>query len=702
MTFDCQKENLGPFPTFEIMKRRRFSLFDSVATAVVALSFSAGASAQETVPTRQEEMPEVTVSASRLGQTAEELAQPVTVLEGAELLLNLEPTLGETLSNQPGVRSTYFGPAASRPVIRGLDGDRIRILQNGLNTIDASATSADHAVSFDPVSVSKIEVVRGPATVLFGPNAIGGVVNVTDGRIPSEKIEEMVTGSVGTRVSSADHGVGSDIQLEGGAGGFAWHLEGYQRKVEDLKIPGDAKSRRFRHANPDAEGLDEHGHLENSYLNTEGFSAGASYIWDGGYFGFAYSGFDADYGSPSEKEVSIDLTQRRWDFSGAFYEPFKGIKEIKYKFATSDYEHTEFEGPEPGTTFTNQGYDGRIELSHEALGPVQGTFGYQTQRSEFEAIGDEKFLPKTLTESHSAFVFEEWKMNEQFRFEGGLRFDHTSAKASEDEDFGPDRERKFDALSGSLGLVFTPNEDYIFALSSSWSERAPTYQELYAGGPHVATGAFEVGDDSLSTEESFGLDLSLRKTTGRVTGAVTVFYNHFDGFIGLFPTGAEEDDLPVYEYRGTDAEFFGAEVEAVIHVLEPVVAGQVETDHLNVELRADYVQANEIDSGDPLPRISPFHASAALDYKKGAFGARLESEFSAHQSETAEDELPTESYVMFNAALTYTLVAGPVTTDFYVKGVNLTNEEAREHTSFLKDVAPLSGRGVVAGVKMAF
>ncbi len=649
-----------------------------------------------------EELAEVSVTASRLGESASELAQPVTVLEGRKLLLNLEATIGETLAEQPGVRSTYFGPASSRPVIRGLDGDRIRVLQNGLNTIDASATSFDHAVSFDPVSVSKIEVVRGPATVLFGPNAIGGVVNVTDNRIPSEKIGEWVTGSVGMRASSADNGIGSDFELEGGAGGFAWHVEGYKRNVEDLEIPGYARSKRFREANPGDPANDERGHLENSWFDTEGFSAGASYVWDSGYFGLAYSGFDTEYGSPAEKEVSIDMRQRRWDFHGAFHEPFQGFKEIKYRFATSNYEHTEFEGPEPGTTFTNDGYDGRIEFAHEKWGPVQGTFGYQTQRSDFEAVGDEKFLPEVLTNSHSAFVFEEFELAQGWRLEGGLRYDHTSTEAKEDVDFGPDRERNFDALSGSFGVVYTPNEDYVVALSSSWTERAPTYQELYAGGPHVATGAFEQGDDGLSTEKSLGFDLSLRKRTGRVTGAVTVFYNRFNDFIGLFPTGGIEDGLPVYAYQGTDAEFFGAEVEATFHLLGPVVAGEVAEDHLDLELRADYVQANDRETGDPLPRISPFHASAALDYQRGPFGARLESVFSAHQAETADNELPTDSYVMFNAAVSYTLKSGAVTTDFYVKGVNLTNEEAREHTSFLKDIAPLSGRGVVAGVKVNF
>ncbi|RYE72836.1 MAG: TonB-dependent receptor, partial [Oxalobacteraceae bacterium] len=297
---------------------------------------------------------------------------------------------------------------------------------------------------------------------------------------------------------------------------------------------------------------------------------------------------------------------------------------------------------------------------HEKWGPIQGTFGFQTERSDFQAIGDEKFLPEVLTKTNAAFIFEELQLNQQFRLEAGLRFDHISAEAGADPDFGPSREREFDSLSGSFGVVYEPDENYVVALSSSWSERAPTYQELYAGGPHVATGAFEVGDDSLSQEQAFGLDLSLRKKTGRVTGAVTAFYNHFNGYIGLFPTGNVIGDLDEYAYRSTDAEFFGAELEATVHLLAPVVAGEIAVEHLDLELRADYVQANEIDSGNPLPRISPFHASVALDYKKGAFGARAESVFSAHQAETAIDELATNSYVMFNAAITYTLVSGPV------------------------------------------
>jgi len=548
------------------------------------------------------------------------------------------------------------------------------------------------------------------------------VVNVIDNRIPDERIAEPVRGSVGARYSSADEGLGGDILLEGGFGGFAWHLEGYRRETDDLRIPGFARSARLRAAEPlPASEEEEYGHLGNSYMETAGFSAGASYIWDSGYFGLAYSGFDANYGSPAEKEVSIDMEQRRRDFQGAFNQPLTGIKAIKYRLALSDYEHTEFEGPDPGTTFTNEGYDGRIEVTHDKVGALEGAFGYQTDRSEFTALGDEKFLPPTLTKSHSGFLFEEFALSDTVKLQGGLRYDHITADAEADPDFGPARERSFNNLSGSLGVLYTPSDDYAVALSAANSERAPTYQELYANGPHIATGVFEIGDDDLPVEQSLGFDLSLRKRTGRVTGSLTAFYNRFDNFIGQFPTGDVEDDLPVSAYRNTDAEFYGMEAEAIIHLMEPVtapapiivtgkgvsgkqpVSGPAGPDQsLDLELRADYVHAEDTGSGDPLPRISPFHASVALDYRRGPFGARLEGIYAAKQDRTADNELPTDSYFIVNAALSYTLHAGRTTTDLFIKGVNLTDEEAREHTSFLKDIAPLGGRGIVAGVKVSF
>ncbi|MDB6140950.1 MAG: TonB-dependent receptor [Verrucomicrobiaceae bacterium] len=695
-------------------------IITSASFIVCALQAQTASSPSNSQPV---EMGEVVVTSSPLGRTLFEQAQPVTVLTGQELQQNLQPTLGETLSNTPGVRSSYFGPAASRPIIRGLDGDRIRVLQNGVNTIDASATSVDHAVSFDPVSVESIEVVRGPATLLYGANAIGGVVNVTDNRIPDQRIGTALRGSLGSSYSSVDDGLSRDIMLEGGVNGLNYHLEAYRREIQDVHIPGDARSARLQAIVPLAAGeQEEHDVLANSYSTTEGFSAGASYVWDGGYIGAAYSGFDADYGSAAEKTVHIEMMQRRWDVQGALFSPVTGIKAIKYKFGFSDYTHTEFEGGAPGTEFDNEGYDGRLEITHEKFGPFEGTFGYQTERSDFSALGEEKFLPETLTRTHSGFIFEEMELASQWKLQGGLRVDHITADALSDPDFGPARNRTFNDISGSLGLIFTPSEAYAVALSATWSERAPTYQELYADGPHVATGAFEVGNDNLAVERALGFDLSLRKRTGFVTGSATIFYTRFHDFIGQFPTGEtrplDGDLLPVYEYRSTDAEFFGGELEATFHLLKPLAAAasgaagskQPEpsvtpgsaADTLDLELKADHVHATDTISGNPLPRISPFHTSAALAFHQAAFGARLEGIFAGHQYRVSDNELPTDAYFIVNAALSYDFQLKGTAANVYIKGVNLTNEEAREHTSFLKDIAPLAGRGFVVGMKVSF
>ncbi len=675
--------------------------------------------AQEPEPTI---LDTVVVSGTPLQRTLFEQAQSVTVLTGEPLRLSLQPTLGETLSGTPGVTSTYFGPAASRPVIRGVGGDRIRILQNGVNTIDASAASADHAVSFDPVTVQSIEVVRGPATLLYGPAAIGGLVNVIDGRIPEQRIEVPVRGSVEGRYGSVNTERGGAFTLEGGIGGFAWHLEGYKRATDDLHIPGFARSERLRREQPLPAGEKEQRDvLLNSNLRTEGLSGGASYVWEKGFIGAAYSGFHTNYGTVAEPEVTIDMEQRRWDVRGALFDPFPLIKAINYKVGISDYEHTEFEGSLTGTKFENEGYDGRLELTHARLGPFEGTLGYQTERSDFSATGEEAFLPPTETLTHSAFLFEEVALG-PVRLQGGVRYDHVSVESSTAEAFGPGRERTFDNVSGSLGVIWTPAPDYAVALSTSYSERAPTQQELFANGPHLATNSFEIGDPDLGKEKALGVDLSFRKKAGRVTGALSLFYTKYRDFVGEFATGAvageEGEELPVFAFRATDAEFYGGELEATIHLLEPVAAeaeglskdgkavatpGRAAQPHgLHLELKADYVRARDTISGDPLPRIPPFRASAALIYEYKRFGARVEGQYVARQNRVSDFELPTDDYFLLGASVNYQIASGPVTWDAYVKGTNLTNEEARLHTSFLKDIAPLGGAGVLVGLKATF
>ena len=559
--------------------------------------------------------------------------------------------------------------------------------------------------------------------MLYGSNAIGGVVNVIDGRIPDEQIDVPVRGSVEGRYGSMNTERGGAFTLEGGLGGFAWHLEGYKRATDELHIPGYARSARLRRIDPLPDGEREpRDVLPNSDLRTEGLSGGASYLWDGGYFGASYSGFHTNYGTVAEPNVTIDLEQRRFDTRGALFQPMPFVKALKFNFGVSDYEHTEFEGAVPGTRFENEGYDGRLELTHEKLGPLEGTLGYQTERSDFSALGAEAFLPPVETRSHSAFLFEELTIVQPVRLQFGVRFDHTAVESDTAVGFGPARDRSFDAVSGSLGVVWTPVEDYAVALSAGYSQRAPTYQELFANGPHVATGTFEIGNADLSLEKSLSFDLSLRKKTGRVTGAISAFYYRFTDFIGNFPTGLESDDeeepLPIFVYRATDATFLGGEAELTIHLLEPVteepapsgkdaktVAAptRAASKHgLHLQLKADYVRAEDLNSNDPLPRIPPFHAGAALIYEYGGFGARVEGRYAARQNRTADDELPTDSYFQLGASVSYRFTSGPIAWTTYVKGVNLTDAEAREHTSFLKDIAPLAGRGVLVGLRAEF
>ncbi len=666
---------------------------------------------------------EIVVTASPIERTLFEQAQPVSILSGDALKLNLAPTLGETLNNEPGVSSSYFGPAASRPIIRGLDGDRIRILQNGTNTLDASATSVDHAVSFDPVSAESIEIVRGPATLLYGPNAIGGVVNVIDNRIPDERIDRPVQGSIEGRSGSNNTERGGAFTLEGGVRGFNWHLEGYTRATDELHIPGYARSERLRAREPLEDGEKEaRDVLPNSDLRTEGLSVGASYVWDKGFFGLAYSGFHTNYGTVAEREVTIDMEQRRFDARGAFFEPFAGVKSIRYSAGVSDYEHTEFEGALTGTKFENEGYDARLEIAHEKLGPLEGAIGFQSEKSNFSALGEEAFVPPVETRINSGFVFEEVTINPQWRLQFGGRFDHVTVDSDGGEGFGAAQSREFNNLSGSVGVIYTPVEAYAIALNTAFTQRAPTYQELFANGPHIATDNFEIGSPDLDSEKAFSVDLSLRKKLGRVTGALTGFYYRFADYVGLFANGetvaGEEDDLPVFVYRSTEAEFFGGEAEVTFHLLDPVTpematmaedgktmpepAAPASFQSLDLVLKADYVHATDAETNTPLPRIPPFRASVALNYRLDRFSASVEGQYSAHQNRISDFELATDSYFLVNASLGYKVPIRGAEMDVYIKGVNLTDEEARLHTSFLKDIAPLGGRGVLVGMKLTF
>lgn len=700
---------------------------------ILIVSISARLSLAQSDPSITQ-LDEVVVSASPLGGTLFEQAQPVNVLTGERLRFRLEPTLGDTLSREPGISSTGFAPGASRPVIRGLGEDRVRTLQNGVSTQDVATVSPDHPVTIDPLSLETVEVVRGPAALLYGPNTVGGVVNAIERRVPELRAEPGVfglplRGRLDGRIGTVDEERAGAGLLDFGVGPIQFHLDGFKRETQDYHIPGHARSQRLRERDPRPESDEPRDVVPNSFTRSEGGAIGASFVWDQGFLGAAYSGYNSRYGVVAEPDVTIDARQRRWDVRGAVRASFRGIKEVRFKLGVTDYGHTEFEGLEVGTVFDQQAHDGRIELVHEKLGPFEGAIGFQTQSIDFSAFGAEAYLPQVDTHIHSVFLFEEATLSEQWRVQFGGRYD----RQTNDSDSAPGftgLNREFDAFSGSAGLVFTPAEKWAVAFTASYTQRPPTYVELFANGPHSATAAFEIGDPGLGLEESIALDLAVRRKLGRITGAASAFYYHFANFITATPTGLlaveeeeEEEALPIFAYRAADAHFFGGEAELTFHLIAPreaelAVMGKSEDakvvaaapgpapaqpHRLDLTLRADYVHAGNEETGRSLPRITPFRAGAELVYSfNDRFTARLEGQYAARQNRTAEFELPTDSFFLLNAGLSYKVPVRAMDLDFYVRGTNLTDEEARLHTSFLKELAPLPGRGVLFGVRAEF
>jgi iron complex outermembrane receptor protein len=658
--------------------------------------------------TNVSELPPMVVSASPLPSSLFDLAAPVTVLSGEKLRDQMSSTLGETLSAEPGITSSYFGPNASRPIIRGLDGDHIRILQNGVGNMDVSALSPDHAVAQDPLTVKKIEVVRGPAALLYGPTAVGGVVNVIDNRIPDTRIDRPITGQLEGRYTSPDNGRDFGGVAEGGYKGFNYHMDGFYRLSDNVEIPGFARSKRLREMDPLPPGeVEEKDKLINSQAQSDGGAGGLSYVWDKGYIGGSFLGYESDYGTVAEKDVTIEMLQKRWDLAGAFYDPVNFLQSVKWKFGDSDYKHTEFEGPEPGTLFKEDGLNGRLEALHKPIGLMEGAFGYEARRDQLSVTGAEGFLPPTDSLSHSFFVFEEVKWD-KIRLQFGGRFDHSTVDADSftTEWTGvthPAGSREFNTGSGSAGLVYRFIEGYSAGLNASYTMRAPLHQELFANGPHLATGTFEVGDRTLDAERSYGLDFTLRKEIGEITGAATFFYTHFEDFISLSSTGTTEtnpdngETVPVFHYIGVPADFLGVEGSVMFHLLE-------QPKHkLHLELKTDYTQATDSDTDKPLPRIPPWRFGGELAYDwNEKVGASISAFRVQEQDRVSTNELPTDGYTMLNVGVTYRLATGPVTWDLLVKGTNLLDEEARVHTSFLKDIAPLPGRGATVALRASF
>ncbi|HUP00089.1 MAG TPA: TonB-dependent receptor [Gemmatimonadota bacterium] len=651
----------------------------------------------------------ITVTTAPGARGLDEVAQPVQVLGGRELAAQREATLGQTLADEPGVSSTYFGPGASRPVIRGLGGDRIRILEAGIGSGDASSTSPDHAISHDPLSTERIEIVRGPATLLYGSSAIGGVVNVIDNRIPRYGLEAPLTGLVELRGGTVADERSGALSLSGGLGPAAWHLGGVARDTDDYQIPGFAESDHEEDGHDDEE--EPFGVLPNSALETRNLTGGLSLVGDAGFVGIAASRYENLYGIPGhghgeehaegedveeehageEEGVRIDMEQRRFDLEGELDRPFGALRGLRVRLGTTDYEHVELEGDEVGTRFSNESWEGRIEAPHRPWGRLSGALGLQLASRDFEAVGEEAFVPPTETDTWAVFVFEELDIG-AVRFQFGGRYENGDITAAE----GPVRERSLDAFSASGGLVWHLVEAYAVSLSVARTTRIPTAEELFSNGPHIATSAFEIGDPDLGTEKSLGLDLGVRRTAGRVAGEINLFANRFSDFIFEAFTGEEEDGLRILRYTQADALFTGAEAHFDIELFH------VEPHHVGLELSGDFVRA-ELTAGDePLPRIPPARLGAGLHYQGDPLWGSFEVRRAMEQDRVAPLETPTEGYTTVDATLGYRFFAGGLVHDLILRGANLTDAEARNHVSFLKELAPLPGRDISLAYRLSF
>lgn len=614
----------------------------------------------------------VVVSASADARSLAEVAQPVAILEGLELQQRAQATLGETLAQEPGVSSNYYAPGASRPVIRGFTGDRVRILEDGIGTADASNVSPDHAVSYDPMGADRIEVVRGAATLLYGTNAVGGVVNVLDGRVPDHVPASSIEGSFGARVGSAAEERAASADLNGGVSRFAWQVGYLDRQADDLDTP--------------------EGTIANSDLDTRRGTVGASYVGGKGFVGLAYTDFATNYGSAVEEEVRIDLDQQRFDLRGEYNAPLGFLRAFKARAGVADYEHAELEGDEVGTRFTNRSWETRAEFLHKALGPFEGNFGIQMSDRDFEAEGDEAYVQPTTTRNQALFLFEEVGKG-RLLWELGARFERQQTDSSDPSL----RDRDFDALSGSVGAVWKGGEDWSLALSLARSNRLPTPEELYSDGPHVATFAYEVGDDGLGKEESLGVDLSFRRLVGKVRGEVNLFWDDFSDYIYDRATGDVDVDsgLPIFQFTQQDAEFRGLEAVAHFELFH------AEPHHVELDLRYDTVRA-EFADGTPLPRIPAARYGAAIQYQGSKLWGNLEVLRTGDQDRVDPLETPTEGYTWLNAAIGYRVLAGRMVHDLVLRGINLTDELARNHGSRFKDVVPLTGRDLSLSYRLTF
>ncbi|MBK6707799.1 MAG: TonB-dependent receptor [Sphingomonadales bacterium] len=652
-----------------------------------------------------------------------DLLAGTSALSGEDLAQQSRGQIGDTLLSLPGVSATSFTPGSSRPVLRGFQGNRVAVLTDGIGNIDASNTSADHAVTIESLTTERIEVLRGPAVLLFGGQAVGGAVNAIDKRIPravpKEAIHVDALAGYGSAADEWSGGASVDLPL---AARFVIHADGSYRKSDDLRIGGfqiasvsraevleladDEESEGHpEDADKLREAANNRGRVPNSAVETWTAGVGTAFIDDGGNLGVSFSIYDTKYGIPGrpgvghhheagapvadEEAVTIGLRQYRADLRGEVETGGGFLEKLTFRAGYADYQHTEFEGDEVGTIFKSQGFEGRAEAVQANRNGWRGASGIQYMSRDFEATGAEAFVPPNRTRQLGLFTLQEFDLG-GVHLEAALRYDRASQEA---QTLGINR--SFNNVSAAFGAAYLVG-DLKIGINASRTGRAPSVEELFSDGPHIATQAYEVGDPTLRSEKAWNAELYARFDSTNLDATLTVYSNWFDGFIYEDSTGAEEDDLPVFQYFQSDARFWGVEADVSARL------GHVDGFDVVIDGVADYTRASISDGGGPVPRIPPLRLLGGLELQSGSLDLRGEVEWTDGQRRNAAFETETAGFTLVNASANWRPFGRNRNISLIASANNLFDVTARRAASFTKDYVPLSGRDFRLTARFSF
>ncbi len=668
-----------------------FSLKKRLAASAAMILVSSVAAAQDQPPPEKaERIEKVIVTASPLAKSRDQFATTVGTADRDDLTKNGGLNIADALAQIPGVTSTSFAAGAGRPVIRGFDASRVRVLENGLGSFDVSDISADHGVPIDPLAMQRVEIVRGPATLRYGSQAIGGVVNAINNRIPSVLTGGPLAGDLHFAAGSVDSSSEIAGLADGHFGNFAWHVDGVKQDHGDYSIPTAP------------------GTMTNTAADGLGYSAGGAFVGSSGHIGGAYVHFESEYGIPGE-DAFIDMRQDKGLFAAEWANPFAGFTAFRVNAGVSDYAHDEvLPVTGPASTFIDEQYEIRSELVHGEIGPLSAAaVGVQLQSRKFSALGEgEDFLLPTVTDSFGIFGFADAPIGRHVTLEFGARYESTEVEGTPITDIFTVRE--FEPVSASAGMLIKASEELSFGLNAFYAERAPNQVELYARGPHEADATFAIGDPTLDLEKALNLEANARLSLPRVTAELTVFHTDFEGFIFGQLTGNsyEEDgtfhpdlsaDLRELIYVKRDATFTGGEFQAAM-LLAAIGEGE-----LSLDLMADTVRA-KLDGGGNVPRIPPVRAGGGLRFEGPIIDAYARLLHAFEQDDVAALENPTDGYTRLDAGVTWHAAKHEDGGEINVSliGRNLTDEEIRNHVAFNKDEVVLPGADVRLVLSMRY